>query len=129
MEVEHLPEGAVSGPYALGKTIIVARKSIDVSARNPELPEWFLARVCRPANSADAFRWYDPFVHFETELDLTSTDQWSRPRNVSYVGKLFYVPTWVSDGVLGGPYYNERDFWAYPPDDFQRIFGEPEEVR
>lgn len=114
-----LPEGAEDGPYRLGAAIMVSRDSIHADIRNPDLPKWFPARVCLPPDEpGNWYRWYDPFVWYETEIDLSNGGDWSTAnRGMCYVGKTFYRPTkpW--------PSYDIRDFWAYPLDVWRELFG------
>lgn len=92
------PMEAREGPYAIGTPVMVSRDSIAESIRNPALPEWFPARVCLPPPEAgNWYRWYDPFVWYETEGDLSNGGEWcTEKRSMCYSGKQFYAehPEW-----------------------------------
>lgn len=101
--VRELPSAAVVGPWAIGEKILVSREAISDLIRNPDLPTWFPARVALPPREeGNWYRWYDPFIWYETEIDLSNGGQWPTEdgRNRTYVGKLWY------DGC--------KDFWAIP---------------
>lgn len=92
-----LPLSARVGWLAIGQPIMVQRESLAVEIRNPELPEWFPARVCMPPDEpGNWYRWYDPFIWYETEIDLSNGGEWATAkRNVAYVGKTSGRDAWV----------------------------------
>lgn len=104
-----LPEPAKSGRYKLGTTIMVHRDSIGEEVCNPDLPPWFAAVVVLPpAEPGNWYRWYDPYIWYETEIDLTNGGRWcTEKRNMSYVGKLWH-PKWP-------------DCWAIPVEHFSSL--------
>ena len=105
-----LPPGASEGTYALGTPIMVSRDGLGAEIRNPDLPCWFPARVCMPEEDEPGnwYRWYDPYIWYETEIDLSNGGEWaSAKRNKAYVGKLWYDAEWC------------RDWWAMPLDAFK----------
>lgn len=100
-----LPEGATDGPYKIGAMIMVSRDSIAEIVRNPDLPEWFPAQVIMPPENEPGnwYRWYDPFIWYETEIDLSNGGEWcTEKRNQAYTGKLWYDAEWC------------REWWAKP---------------
>lgn len=107
MSNETLPKEAREGPYRIGAIIMVSRDAISEDIRNPDLPEWFPARVCMPPENEPGnwYRWYDPFIWYETEIDLSNGGKWcTEKRNQAYTGKLWYDAEWC------------RDWWAKPAD-------------
>lgn len=119
---EKLPREATEGPFALGAVIMVSRDCIGATIRNPDLPQWFPALVrFPPANEpGNWYRWYDPYIWFETELDLTNGGGWcTANRNTGYVGKTYYER---DDGRLNN--YDGTPYWAYPLDVWKRLIGD-----
>ena len=103
-DIGTLPKGAVEGPWAIGETIMVSRDSFGEGYHNPSLPLWFPGQACKPPEDEPGnwYRWYDPYIWYETEGDLSASDKpWCcGDRNKSYVGKLWY------EGAT--------DYWAIP---------------
>lgn len=111
--LEDLPDEAREGTYALGTMIMVSRNSMAADYRLADLSEWFPARVCLPPPvSGQWYRWYDPFVWFETDGPIHhETD--SAPMNTNCVGKLW-----------GPGYYRDSaEQWAYPIEEWKRLIG------
>lgn len=117
---ESLPEEAKSGTYALGTAIMVAAASLGPEYGLPDLPEWFPARVCLPPPiPGQWYRWYDPFIWYETEGPIHVESEHS-PANMAYVGKKWYPP-YVSK--YDGKTHECTDFWAAPVDVWRKRFG------
>lgn len=104
-----LPKGAQEGLYKLGTAIMISREGISERVRNPDLPEWFPAVVVMPPEEpGNWYRWYDPFIWYETEIDLSNGGDWcTAKRNMAYVGNL-----WC-------PKY-PRPCWAIPTSEFKQ---------
>lgn len=102
------PQEAKTGRFRLGTSIMVSRESIGESYRNPDLPPWFAARVCMPPAEevGNWYRWYDPFIWYETDFDLSNGSDWcTAKRNMCYVGRL----------AIG----SRNDFWAIPMQEWE----------
>ena len=114
---ETLPKEATEGPYALGSIIMVSRKSFAHDYVLHDIPAWFPARVCLPpAVPGQWYRWYDPFIWYETEIPIhLPTDH--TPENMGYVGKVWY------DGKPS-EWFNPYSFWAYPVQKWAELFSE-----
>lgn len=120
---EDLPAAAKSGIYALGKMIMVSRRLFREGYGLPDLPEWFPARVCLPPPvPGQWYRWYDPFIWFETEGPIHSESD-SCPSNMSYVGKLWHPP-YVSK--FDGETHYTTDFWARPIEEYRLVVSAEE---
>lgn len=105
-----LPPNAESGPWALGQMIMVSRDSLAEGYRRDDLPQWIPGRVCYPPDvPGQWYRWYDPFIWFETEIALHD-DTEHAPANMSYVGNLYHSEY-------------KPDAWAYPIDVWRERLG------
>ena len=106
-----LPPDAIEGVWAIGKMIMVSRDSLAEGYRRDDLPQWFPARICYPPEDVPGqwYRWYDPFIWFETEIVLHDEARLA-PANMSYVGKLYHEK------------YRRDDAWAYPMDVWRERF-------
>lgn len=108
------PAEAKEGPYALGAMIMVSAASLGPDFRIPDLADWFPARVCLPPPvPGQWYRWYDPFIWYETDGPIHIPVDHSPP-NMSYVGKL-WSSTYKPDS---------REQWAYPIAEWKRLFVE-----
>lgn|SRR3990167_2766983 len=120
----NLPDEAKTGRYRLGTTIMVSAESVGELYRNPDLPLWFAARVCMPPEeSGNWYRWYDPFIWYETDFDLSNGSDWcTAKRNMCYVGKTAMSPTYLASDHHLQWHKPEGchclDFWAIPLDEW-----------
>lgn len=116
----NLPGGAKTGRYRLGATIMVSRDSIGGSCRNADLPAWFAARVCMPPEeSGNWYRWYDPFIWYETDFDLSNGGNWcTAKRNMCCVGKLAVLPSYRHDSHKPRGCWCQ-EFWAIPLEEWK----------
>lgn len=118
----HPPE-ADTGRYKIGTIVMVSRDGLHSVDRREDLPQWFPARVCWPPESSmgATYRWYDPFVWFETEIEV-----WSEKANINYPRNMFW------NGNLWDPRNDEwtikyptshKQPWIWPMDVWQEKFG------
>jgi len=116
-----VPDQAKEGPWALGETIMVSRDSMREDDRTTDCPEWFAAQVCLPRGEGGWYRWYDPYVHFETDFSINIG---SKP-NYGYVGKKWYrwTPNQYNPGPEPPDWYKPLEYWAYPMGVWRELFG------